>query len=76
MFISGGGSQNPVLMEGLRRRLAPLRVDVLDVLGFPQGAKEAACFALLASEHLSGTPASVPSATGAWRRTVLGKLTP
>ncbi|HVE83225.1 MAG TPA: anhydro-N-acetylmuramic acid kinase [Myxococcales bacterium] len=75
-FISGGGSRNPVLMEGLRRRLAPLRVEPLGALGFPEAAKEAACFALLASEHLSGTPASVPSATGARRSTILGKLAP
>ena len=47
-----------------------------DVLGLPEGAKEAVCFALLANEHLSGTPANVPSATGARRRVVLGKLTP
>ncbi|HEY8211312.1 MAG TPA: anhydro-N-acetylmuramic acid kinase [Myxococcaceae bacterium] len=75
-FVSGGGSRNPVLMEGLRRRLAPVRVEVLDALGFPEAAKEAACFALLASEHLSGTPTSIPSATGARRSAILGKLTP
>src|SRR6185295_15846408 len=76
VYVSGGGSRNPVLMGGLRRRLAPVRVEVLDALEFPEAAKEAACFALLASEFLSGTAASVPSATGASRRVVLGKLTP
>jgi anhydro-N-acetylmuramic acid kinase len=76
VFVSGGGSRNPLLMDGLRRRLAPVRVDVLDALGFPEAAKEAACFALLASELLSGTPASVPSATGSKRSAILGKLTP
>jgi anhydro-N-acetylmuramic acid kinase len=48
----------------------------LAVLGFPEAAKEAACFALLASEFLSATPQNVPSATGARRRVVLGKLVP
>jgi anhydro-N-acetylmuramic acid kinase len=76
VFLSGGGSRNPVLVEGLRRRLYPARVDSLDALGFPEAAKEAACFALLASEYLSGTPAGVPSATGARRRAILGKMTP
>lgn len=63
-------------MERLRARLAPLEIRTLDALGFPEEAKEAACFALLASEYLAGTPANVPSATGAARRVVLGKLTP
>jgi anhydro-N-acetylmuramic acid kinase len=76
VYVSGGGTRNPVLMEGLTRRLAPVPVRTLDALGFPEGAKEAACFALLASEFLQGTPANVPSATGARRQVVLGKLSP
>jgi anhydro-N-acetylmuramic acid kinase len=76
VYVSGGGSRNPALMERLTTRLAPLPVRTLDTLGFPEGAKEAACFALLAAEHLVGTPSNVPSATGARRRVVLGKLTP
>jgi anhydro-N-acetylmuramic acid kinase len=76
VYISGGGSRNPLLFDGLRRRLAPLPVKTLDALGFPEGAKEAACFALLACEHLAGTPANIPRATGARRRVVLGKRVP
>jgi anhydro-N-acetylmuramic acid kinase len=76
VYASGGGTRNPALMERLRARLAPLEVRTVDALGFPEGAKEAACFALLASEYLAGTPANVPTATGAHRRVVLGKLTP
>jgi anhydro-N-acetylmuramic acid kinase len=76
VYVSGGGSRNPVMMERFAARLAPLPVRPLDVLGLPEAAKEAVCFALLASEHLSGTPTNVPSATGARRRVVLGKLSP
>jgi anhydro-N-acetylmuramic acid kinase len=76
VYVSGGGSRNPVLMERFTQRLGPLPVRALDALGFPEGAKEAACFALLAAEHMVGTAANVPSATGARRRVVLGKLTP
>jgi anhydro-N-acetylmuramic acid kinase len=76
VYVSGGGSRNPVLMERLAARLTPLPLRPLDELGLPEGAKEAVLFALLASEHLSGTPANVPSATGARRRVILGKLTP
>ena len=76
VYVSGGGSRNPLLMEGLAARLAPLPVRPLDELGFPEAAKEAACFALLASECLSGQPQNVPSATGARRPVVLGKMVP
>ncbi|WP_241759515.1 anhydro-N-acetylmuramic acid kinase [Pyxidicoccus parkwayensis] len=76
MYASGGGTRNPAMMERLRARLAPLPVQMVEALGFPEGAKEAALFALLAAEHLVGTAANVPSATGARRRVVLGKLTP
>lgn len=76
VYLSGGGSRNPTLMEGFSRRLAPTRVLPLAALGFPEAAKEAACFALLASEWLSGVPQNVPAATGASRKVVLGKLAP
>lgn len=76
MYVSGGGSRNPSLMNGLARRLSPLAVLPLDALGFPEAAKEAACFALLASEFLSGVPQNVPSATGANRAVIMGKMVP
>jgi anhydro-N-acetylmuramic acid kinase len=76
IFVSGGGSRNPELMRALRKRLAPIPVRPLSVLGFPEQAKEAACFALLASECLSGVPQNVPAATGAKRSVILGKISP
>jgi anhydro-N-acetylmuramic acid kinase len=76
IWLSGGGSRNPLIVLGLKERLRPLPVALLDELGFPEAAKEAACFALLASEHLSGTPQNVPRATGASHPVILGKLTP
>lgn len=76
VYLSGGGSRNPFIVRGLEQRLEPLPVRPLDALGFPEGAKEAACFALLASEWLSGTAQNVPSATGAKARVILGKLVP
>ena len=76
VWLSGGGSRNPLIVAGLKARLAPLPVERLDAIGFPEGAKEAACFALLAAEHLSGTPQNIPSATGASHPVILGKLTP
>lgn len=76
VYASGGGTRNPRLMERLRARLAPLPVQTVDVLGYPEAAKEAMCFALLAHEFLAGTPANVPSATGARSAVILGKMAP
>lgn len=76
VYLSGGGTRNPNLFGGLRHRLAPTPVESLSALGFPEAAKEAACFALLASECLSGTAQNVPSATGATRGVVMGKMVP
>jgi anhydro-N-acetylmuramic acid kinase len=76
LYISGGGAQNPGLMSGFATRLPGLNISPLEVLGFPGAAKEAACFALLASEFLSGTPQSLPQVTGAGHPVVMGKMTP
>ncbi len=77
IYVSGGGSRNPMVMRGLQARLSPRApVSSLSTLGFPEEAKEAACFALLASECLSGTPQNVPSATGARHQVILGKILP
>ncbi len=75
VYISGGGSRNPCLVEGLRRRLS---VPIYDYsrLGYPSEAKEALLMALLANEHVMGTPCNLPAATGAGRMAVLGSLTP
>jgi len=63
-------------MGALAERLDPTPVLEYDALGYPGEAKEAMLMALLASEHVMGTPANVPSATGARRAVVLGALYP
>lgn len=76
LYVSGGGGRNPNIMSSLRALLSPLPVKPLDALGFPEAAKEAACFALLAHEFLGGAAQNVPSATGAAKAVVMGKMTP
>ena len=44
--------------------------------GIPVDFKEAIAFAVLASEMVCGTPANLPSATGADGPRILGSLTP
>ncbi len=74
--ISGGGTKNATLVRMIREELAPLkmRVRTSDEFGLPAEAKEAAAFALLAYQTWRRLPSNVPSATGAARPAILGKL--
>jgi anhydro-N-acetylmuramic acid kinase len=76
MIVSGGGAKNPTLMAMLRHELAPLEITLhfSDEFGLPAEAKEAVAFALLAYETWHRRPSNVPSATGAKRAAILGKI--
>jgi len=74
-LVSGGGAENPVLMERLARKIAPVRLRRTDELGVPSEAKEAMGFALLANDTLHGHPNSYPTVTGARHEVVLGSIT-
>jgi anhydro-N-acetylmuramic acid kinase len=73
---SGGGTKNATLMRMIREELAPLKIRVraTDDFGMPSEAKEAAAFALLAYQTWRRLPSNVPSATGADRPVILGKV--
>ena len=75
-IVSGGGASNPTLMAMLANELQPLALQIhsSDEFGLPSGAKEAAAFALLAFETWNRRPSNVPSATGAKRSAILGKI--
>jgi anhydro-N-acetylmuramic acid kinase len=64
-------------MALLQNGLKPLgvRLRAMDDFGVPSQAKEGVAFALLAWLTWSGLPGNVPSATGAMRPVVLGKIT-
>jgi len=76
MILSGGGSRNATLTSMLAECLGPLEVQVRlsDEFGLPSEAKEAVAFALLAYETWNHRPSNVPSATGAMRPAILGKI--
>ncbi len=76
MSVSGGGAKNPTLMAMLRQAIAPLGIELRfsDEFGLPAEAKEAVAFALLAHETWHRRPSNVPSATGAKRPAILGKI--
>jgi anhydro-N-acetylmuramic acid kinase len=73
---AGGGTLNPALMCSLERRLGRgVRLTTTAPLGILPTAKEAIAFALIGFLTVNGIPANVPSATGAGRRVVLGRVT-
>jgi anhydro-N-acetylmuramic acid kinase len=77
MFVAGGGAKNKTLMRGLTEAFGALGVKVATTAsaGLAVEAKEAAAFALLGWLTWHGLPGNVPSATGAKRAVVLGKVT-
>jgi len=76
MIVSGGGANNATLMTMLAELLAPMGIVTRfsDEFGLPSAAKEAVAFAVLAYETWHHRPSNVPSATGAKRAAVLGKI--
>jgi anhydro-N-acetylmuramic acid kinase len=76
LFAAGGGTRNPVLMAGLRRRLPDVAISLIDDFGVPEDAKEACLFALIGFLSVHGLASTVPSATGARHDSVLGAIIP
>jgi anhydro-N-acetylmuramic acid kinase len=76
VIVSGGGLLNLTLMDHLEWLLAPARLVPSDAHGIPAAAKECAAFALLAARAIEGRPNTLPSATGARREVVAGKIIP
>jgi len=76
MIVSGGGAKNPTLMVMVRDAVTPLGIELhfSDEFGLPAEAKEAVAFALLAHETWHRRRSNVPSATGAKRAAILGKI--
>jgi anhydro-N-acetylmuramic acid kinase len=74
LVVSGGGARNPLIMAQLAAALPEIEIVTSDRLGVPSDAKEAFAFALLANETIHGRPSNLPSATGASRPAILGKI--
>ncbi|MGB7600262.1 MAG: anhydro-N-acetylmuramic acid kinase [Candidatus Sulfotelmatobacter sp.] len=76
MILSGGGAKNSTLISMLTSELTSLglRLRFSDEFGLPSAAKEAVAFAILAHETWHHRASNVPSATGAKRPAILGKI--
>ena len=74
LIVGGGGCRNPVILDHLRQLLPECSVLTNEDIGKNSDSKEACAFAVLANEALCGNPNNVPSATGAKKFVVMGKI--
>ena len=76
-ILSGGGAKNRTLLNMLDQRLSPLGciLTTSETAGIQVEAKEAIAFALLAYQTINHLPGNLPSATGATRPAILGRIT-
>lgn len=76
LITGGGGSYNPILLKCLREEMGKedIVVTTQEEEGYHSDAKEAIAFAILANETLCGSFNNIPAATGACRKTVMGKI--
>jgi len=73
VIVSGGGAHNRYLMERLKAAVTA-RVTTTEEFGIGVDSKEAILFALLAYQTYQGRPGNLPSATGARKPVILGKI--
>ena len=76
VIIGGGGSYNLTLLAMLAQEMPQAKVLTQEDLGFSSAAKEAVAMVVLGYQTYHGRPSNVPSATGAEKAVILGKITP
>lgn len=76
LIAAGGGIHNHRLMAQLTAFLPSCRIKTTDEFGVDPDAKEAIAFAILAHRTWMRQTGNLPSATGARRSVILGKITP
>ncbi len=74
LLVCGGGVHNQEVLRRLRVQLEPCPVESTQRHGFDPDWVEAAAFAWLAKQTLTGKPGNVPTVTGARHPAVLGAI--
>lgn len=74
VLLCGGGARNAFLRERIAANLPNVPVETTSAYGVHADYVEAAAFAWLARETLSGRPGNIPGVTGASHAAVLGAI--
>ena len=74
VLLAGGGALNPTLVGMLRDRLPGVRLRTFEELGWRSKDRETLAFALMGYAAWFGLPNTLPSATGARRAVVAGRV--
>lgn len=75
LIVGGGGSYNPTLVRMIAQELPQVKVMIQEDLGYSSDAKEAIAMTILGNQTLHQQSSNVPSATGASKPVILGKVT-
>lgn len=75
IIISGGGSHNKTIRAELSQLLPEVSILTQEEIGYNSDAKEAIAFVILGNQTWHQEPSNVPSATGASRAVIQGKIT-
>lgn len=75
LIVAGGGSYNGTLIQMLKAQLPDIHVVIQEDIGYSSEAKEAIAMTILGNQTLHHKPSNVPSATGAKKPVILGKIT-
>ncbi|MBL7154822.1 MAG: anhydro-N-acetylmuramic acid kinase [Phycisphaerae bacterium] len=76
MILCGGGAHNAMLVDMLQRELSGVTIRKMDEFGISVDAKEAVSFAILAYATIKELPNNIPTATGAEKAVIMGKIVP
>jgi anhydro-N-acetylmuramic acid kinase len=76
IIVTGGGSRNPVIMEGLKARFPGSKVMTGEAVGIPSLTREACAFAYLGYLCLKRIPANIVSQSYGLAPAILGSIHP
>jgi 1,6-anhydro-N-acetylmuramate kinase len=76
IYLGGGGSYNPNIINYLREQFPNTKIDFLDVIGIPCGSREAMDFAFKGLECMLGRSLIVPKHVESDRAGIIGQIQP
>lgn len=76
IYLGGGGSYNPNIINYLREQMPKTKIQFLDVLGIPCGSREAMDFGFKGLECILGRSLIVPQRVESDRAGIIGQIQP